>query len=894
MRFFQYVITSFILLSPLYIYSQAPVELSEINPNIQGGSSPNFFVPLPNDIVVFSALDGVENSYDIFATDGTTGNTIKLKETSRVDGDDFFATPFGRFGDRVLFRVSGLNGIEIWATDGTLQNTVRLVETNIAASDNDPSGPNNISSNSEDFKFYFILEFSEDFTAPNFQKMLFTAGTTQTGVELWSTDGTPQGTGLVSDINPGPLSSNPYFVASFASFTTSNLSVYLTATTPTFGRELYISNGTSAGTVFLGDLEPGTTGAFDLPENDPEFLEVAPLSAGTFFLQNPSIAAQPDLFPLYTTANGHELWTSNGTAQTTFLVSDINPGPDSSIVDTAGDFTFNYGYFTNFTNNRSILIFAADDGTNGVELWRSNASTSGTFLLKDFDTAPGVSGFGDQVVDISQVNNFGVFPVMTTANGLEPWVTSGSAPSTQLLKDIFPGQGPSLTLSSFGFAPVQIANPTTFIPERLLFFATTPTQGIELWTTDGTNANTQITVDLTPGTGSSFPQFTAFGEIASIEFFNQGTLGFIANSPSTGLELFVTNGNPGNATLLKDINPGVGSAFADWGELEYVPFSPNPQQPSDLILFAAIEAATGRELWKSDGTTNGTVLVKDINPGTNFGLDLGGDFLSGIFNFADEENGRFWFIARDGDGVEPWYTDATTNGTQQLKDINVGPGDSDPLYGLISGDSNGTPTSRFRQNGKFLIAASTESTGRELWVSDGTEANTVLTGQIAPGSSSGINPNQNAITYYEAGAEVVFGASDFNLTLPTSEFPLNTEPWAYTIGEGTTPTCTYTVTPLGDFGQLPVGEPILIPASGITASFRINTQTGCDWVVTGLAEWIDATITSGTGSDTTILTFAANPVTSQRSQAVVIAGTSYTFTQFAAQPQPDGDLFLFY
>ncbi|MGF1572429.1 MAG: BACON domain-containing protein [Sumerlaeia bacterium] len=883
MRVNHYIIASFIGILPVLSYSQAPFELLEINSNPQIGSSPSFFEPMQNDIVVFFALDGLDSSFDVYGTDGTTGGTIKLKETNVVPDDDFVSFPLGRFGERILFTVSGTNGLEIWSTDGTLQNTVRLAETNIAVGFSAPAGPNQISADPEDFKFTITFEFNQQSGSPLFSKLVFTAGTPQTGVELWSTDGTIQGTGPLADINPGPEGSFPIFSGVFSGLSTTSSSVYFNATTPATGRELYITDTNTV--TFLGDLEPGSVGAFDLPENSKEALELAPLGIGFLLNQDPEFTTLPDMFALYTTAHGYEPWATGGTAETTFMVADINPGPDSSLVNTAGVFNFNFGYFTNFTNKRTILIFSADDGSNGVELWRSNGSSGGTFLLKDFNTAPGVSGFGDQVVDINQVNNFGVFPAFTSANGLEPWVTNGNPAGTMLLKDIFPGQGPSLALSGFdfSFSTVPILDSTTLLPSRLLFLARTPTQGVELWTTDGTAANTQIVSDLTPGTGSSFPDFTTFGEIASVEFDSGSKLAFIAETPTTGLELFTTNGQPGNAALLKDINPGSAGAFSDWAEFEFVNFEPNAQQPSNLILFAATQASTGRELWKTDGTTNGTVLVKDINPGNGDGLDLGSDFLDGISSDDRyDSNNRYYFIGRNADGVEPWYTDATTNGTQQLKDVNPGPNGSDPVYASIYGNNNGTLTRSFTQNNRFLFTAITQSSGRELWVSDGTTANTQLTGQIAANESSGFDRSQNFFEVVEAGEEVVFSASDFSIIFgENSEFALNKEPWAYLIGGSTEPVCTYQV------------STTTLNATTPSTQFTITTQPGCTWAFTNLPNWITATPTSGTGTQTVTLNFAENTTGAPRNAQFTVAGFQVQASQAAALV-PAKDLYLFY
>jgi ELWxxDGT repeat protein len=77
-----------------------------------------------------------------------------------------------------------------------------------------------------------------------------------------------------------------------------------------------------------------------------------------------------------------------------------------------------------------------------------------------------------------------------------------------------------------------------------------------------------------------------------------------------------------------------------------------------LVFFSANNAATGAELWKSDGTEGGTELVKDIRAGIE--SSLSGGFVN--------VNGALYFSANDGTkGVELWKTDGTEAGTRRCE-----------------------------------------------------------------------------------------------------------------------------------------------------------------------------------------------------------------------------------
>src|SRR3954470_23549626 len=97
---------------------------------------------------------------------------------------------------------------------------------------------------------------------------------------------------------------------------------------------------------------------------------------------------------------------------------------------------------------------------------------------------------------------------------------------------------------------------------------------------------------------------------------------------------------------------------------------------SSRFVFSA-SSTGGRELWITDGTTEGTQLLSDINPsgssnpGSFYFQSEGGNIVSIPADLAALDDGRALFDADDGThGVEPWVTDGTPEGTYLVADIN--------------------------------------------------------------------------------------------------------------------------------------------------------------------------------------------------------------------------------
>ena len=212
-------------------------------------------------------------------------------------------------------------------------------------------------------------------------KIYYVARDQDFGEELWVSDGTAQGSVLFKDINPGPASSNlgSDYASDYQGPVVSGNQFFFRADDGTHGLELWVSDGTAAGTHLVKDIAVGAASAAPTLLTDVNgtlfFISGGDLyksdgtSAGTTWLAHFSeIPLQPfDVLngTVYFAADdgisGVELWKSGGTPASTVRVADINSG--------SGDSNPNW-----LTAVNGILFFAADDGTHGRELWKTTGT----------------------------------------------------------------------------------------------------------------------------------------------------------------------------------------------------------------------------------------------------------------------------------------------------------------------------------------------------------------------------------------------------------------------------------------------------------------------------------------------------------------------------------------
>jgi ELWxxDGT repeat protein len=438
------------------------------------------------------------------------------------------------------------------------------------------------------------------------------------GQELWKSDGTAPGTVMVKDINPGPNGSFP------SNLTAVGNTLFFTADDGTHGTELWKSDGTAAGTVLVKDIFPGSdsfgTPNSSFPQNLTNF-------NGTLF------------FRADDGVSGQELWKSDGTTAGTVLVKDILPGAGGSAP-------------TNLTAVGNILFFSADDAINGIELWKSDGTAPGTVLVKDIFT--GLSFFGvpnsSFPSNLTAVGNTLFFSAADGVNGTELWKSDGTTAGTVMVKDINPGPDDSVQFDSN-------SGDFTAVGNTLFFPADDGVNGTELWKSDGTAAGTALVKDIFPG---SDPFGSPNGSFPGLLTNVNGTLFFTADDAVNGSELWKSDGTAAGTALVKDINPGSGSSLVAEGEpIEMVPmripsrFKPAGPLPRDLVFLTADDGTHGRELWVSDGTANGTVLVQDIFTGS----DSFGAPNSSFPHNLTPVGGTLFFVADDGtNGVQLWAT----------------------------------------------------------------------------------------------------------------------------------------------------------------------------------------------------------------------------------------------
>lgn len=381
------------------------------------------------------------------------------------------------------------------------------------------------------------------------------------------------------------------------------------------------------------------------------------------------------------------------------------------------------------------VLFAANDGIHGRELWITDGSELGTVLLADIHPDnPDSNAFISPLIVFEDRL---YFAADDGEHGRELWVADGTPQGTLMVTDVNP-EGDALNV-----AQTAIAMGGHF------YYLAQPYNGyLSLFRSDGTAQGTELLyfnlylpVRPVPGLRAFNDAIYSFNEVSANQYLElraeipgiytgllMGTVGPLADQQlryaghndhflfinartiSEGRELWVTNGNLDNFHLLADIHPG-GDAVQTGTQVFQVP-------GTNLVVFAANDGVHGAEPWISDGTPQSTRILKDIRPD--------GAYSTLVQQPFQALGGHLYFAAYSGSGGQSlWRTDGSTEGTVEFVDIRPGGN------GLPQGVSPAAVL-----NDQLFFVADDGVHGMELWATDGTEAGTRMVRNIWPGNSS--------------------------------------------------------------------------------------------------------------------------------------------------------------
>ncbi|HEX3527563.1 MAG TPA: ELWxxDGT repeat protein [Thermoanaerobaculia bacterium] len=604
-------------------------------PSFSGGSS---LVPLPDALLFVSEEHGPPSS--LWRTRGTAATTERIFDLNGLDdpSNEDFIIDLTPLGDRALFRVErwDTKAVEIWETDGTAAGTRQLQGVEPGSAD-----------------FPMFPAGSQAY----FQRIALPA------VELWRTDGTAAGTFPVHGFGSGPGSSGPLAQAALGD------RLIFSAQTAEHRAPLFRSDGTPAGTRRLSgpasDSASWATGftpagnrlfffssaAVTYPGTDVWHLAANGLwwtdgtPGGTAEVASKIVSFSPvgaldrkllfagaDSIPLYFGGPDIELWSSIGNTSGhpggpgTVRVKNINPFQDDTHEHhtcTAASSSPGPGVQV----NGGLIVFAADDGTAGRELWATDGSRAGTRLVRDINpgrsnvppapecSSRSTTGLPSDPQGFVRFRQGALFTADDGVHGRELWWTDGTWQGTRRVADLRPGAA--------GSEPHDL----TAFRNAVYFIASPDGHGESLWRTDGTARGTIMVADLKVGGTTSWARsLTAAGDQLFLAVYNE----------STGPELWVSRGDATSTRMVVDLRPG--------------PAGSSPQEltaAGNVIVFAADDGEHGQEPWRSDGTAAGTVRLGDINPGRD--ASSPGPFtVAGPWIFTgayDPEHGReLWAI----------------------------------------------------------------------------------------------------------------------------------------------------------------------------------------------------------------------------------------------------------
>ncbi|WP_176159364.1 ELWxxDGT repeat protein [Prosthecobacter debontii] len=576
------------------------------------------------------------------------------------------------------------HGRELWVSDGTGSGTHRVKDIR--------EGKNGL---------------EDALLVASGNRVFFRANDGEHGDELWVSDGTEAGTRLVADLRYGEKPSYPTLIQPMKN------GVMFVADSDDLRTSLWFTDGTSKGTVQIKVLE---TGHGEASGNYEALSWMTVKGFYYFFVREP--------------ADGMlGLWASDGTVSGTKRVQALGIAPftdECLILGAVG----------------KTIYFQAPDAEGRRYLWKTEGTAASTMRLKELFYS--ISG---DVLQTFAVIGKQAFMLMENENSgqLEIWTSDGTPAGTRNLADFvgMPALQQVLGLTARGSHLDVIYQGPEDSRSSVWSYDSKTHQGQFLY--EPASEDEQLRDFVVVGDQLIFLREKA-GAAPSYQLGRLGPQGgepqWLQEFPGGLWDLSEGRMLALNGHAYLAMYPNVDSWAGLWktdgteaGTEQIIPNldqSPASSYPKNLrtidghIYFAATDAQHGTELWRSDGTGGGTVLVADVWPGETGSAPADMVELNGLIYFTAEDSAH---------GRELWCTDGTAEGTRLVKDLIEGTDSSKPEELIAFG------------NHVYFRAKLSPTEGWELWRSDGTAEGTVVYATLYPGptTGSGANPRDFSI-----------------------------------------------------------------------------------------------------------------------------------------------------
>ncbi|MHB1557885.1 MAG: ELWxxDGT repeat protein, partial [Isosphaeraceae bacterium] len=610
-----------------------------------------------------AAASGSSSGLDtqLWASDGTQAHTAMIEDFGSISATSG-PTTFNDANGTLVFEVEGSDGLaQLWNSGGTAASTKLIKDLGVTWTSayrssnygygyggsgtlvpvggllyfkaNDPvNGAGLWSETLSTGSTQFVTPFSAQSMVAWGNQLAFAGndGSEPVTSQLWTTAGSSATTAKVASFPGGTTQSS---VNQPGTAITIGTKLLIPLNDGIHGTALWATDGTTAGTQMLAQIAPA---GFTSLNGEVYFLGMAGGSPG--------------------------LWKSDGTAGGTAEVKALPAGSSSGY--SLGQITVAGGK----------LYFTTGDGSKGEEVWVSDGTAQGTSIVQDFPALPATSHYS-QYANLSDLTAFGgklAFIAESGTSGTQVWISDGTAGGTVKLTDIA-----DVSSGSSGSAS-QYPSDLTIAGGKLFFLAgnaTDPTAAPGLWTSDGTPGGTSEmfafpTIPAVPpsSTGSA-PTLRNLTAVGSELYLSATYSDYNGATAVTDAQLWTSNGTAAGTFQVPVSN---GSAFTNLSGILAL---------AGRVLFKGVDTSGATELWTSNGTAAGTSELKVIAPTSTYGSSGYGYTSASVV-----DNGIIYFPANDGThGNELWQSNGTTAGTFMTADINPGASSSNPTPLAILG-----------------------------------------------------------------------------------------------------------------------------------------------------------------------------------------------------------------